>query len=60
MPAKKGTAGAPLGSGKNFAKIEREAAKSGARNPAAVAASAGRKAHGQKAMTSYSKKGRGK
>jgi hypothetical protein len=36
------------------------ARKSGARNPEAVAAAAGRKAHGQKAMTRYSKMGRKK
>ena len=48
---------APLGQGGRFAAVEAAAAKSGARNPAAVAAAAGRKAHGQKAMTRYSKMG---
>lgn len=48
----------PLGEGSRFAAVEAEAAASGARNPAAVAAAAGRKAHGQKAMTRYSKMGR--
>jgi hypothetical protein len=50
----------PLGSGKRFAAVEAEAAASGAENPAAVAAAAGRKAHGQKAMTRYSKMGKRK
>jgi hypothetical protein len=49
---------AKLGSGARFKAVERSAARSGARNPAAVAAAAGRKAHGQKAMTRYSKMGR--
>lgn len=48
----------PLGEGSRFAAIEKSAAASGASNPAAVAAAAGRKAHGQKAMTAYSKKGK--
>jgi hypothetical protein len=47
-----------LGSGKRFAKVEAAAAKSGAKNPAAVAAAAGRKAHGQEAMTRYAKEGK--
>lgn len=42
-----------LGSGKRFAAIERKAAASGAKNPAAVAAAAGIKAHGKKAMTKW-------
>lgn len=58
MAAKKGVAGAKLGSGKNFAKLEREAKAGGARNPAAVAAAAGRKAHGQAAMTRYAQMGK--
>jgi len=58
--AGKGVAGKPLGSGANFKKIEREAAASGAKNPAAVAAAAGMKAHGKKAMARYSAKGRKK
>lgn len=49
---------AKLGSGKRFAAIEANAKASGAANPAAVAAAAGRKAHGQKAMTRYSKMGK--
>lgn len=59
-PNKKTAAGAPLGSGKNFAKIERDAKKSGARNPAAVAAAAGRKKYGAKKMASMAAKGRKK
>ena len=47
-----------LGSGKRFAKIEEKAKESGARDPAAVAAAAGRAAHGQAAMTRYSEMGR--
>lgn len=47
-----------LGSGKRFAAIEEKAKESGARDPAAVAAVAGREAHGQKAMTRYSEMGR--
>lgn len=58
--SKKGgtAAGAPLGSGKNFAKIEREAAKSGARNPAAVAAAAGQRKYGKKVMGQLAAAGR--
>lgn len=47
-----------LGSGKRFAAVEAKAAASGARDPAAVAAVAGREAHGQHAMTHYSQMGR--
>lgn len=49
---------APLGEGSRFAAIEAKARASGARNPAAVAAAAGIKAHGKKAMARYSAKGR--
>lgn len=42
---------AKLGSGARFKKVEAEAAKSGAKNPAAVAAAAGRKKYGQEKMT---------
>ncbi len=49
---------AKLGSGSRFKAIERKAAASGARNPAAVAAAAGIKAHGKKAMARYSAMGR--
>ena len=55
-PAKK----PPLGTGARFKQVEAAAAKSGADNPAAVAAAAGRKAHGQAAMTRYSKMGKAK
>ena len=48
---------AKLGSGARFKAVEKAAAASGARDPAAVAAAAGRKAHGQAAMTRYSKMG---
>ena len=49
---------AKLGSGARFAAVEASAKAGGAKNPAAVAAIAGRKAHGQKQMTKYSKMGR--
>lgn len=41
---------AKLGSGSRFKKVERSAAASGARNPAAVAASIGFKKYGKKRM----------
>lgn len=47
-----------LGGGGRFKKVEAAAAKSGAKNPAAVAAVAGRKAHGAKAMSTWSSQGR--
>jgi hypothetical protein len=58
--SKKGgtAAGAPLGSGKNFAKIEREAAAHGARNPAGVAYAAGKKKYGKKGMAKLAAMGR--
>ena len=49
---------AKLGSGTRFKQVEASARASGARNPAAVAASAGRKAHGKKEMAELSAKGR--
>jgi hypothetical protein len=49
-----------LGGGGRFAAIKRSAAASGARNPGAVAAAAGIKAHGQKQMTKWSAAGRRK
>jgi len=49
---------AKLGSGARFKAVEASARKSGANNPAAVAAAAGRKAHGQKVMTKLAKAGR--
>lgn len=47
---------APLGSGARFKKVEKSA--SGADNPAAVAAAAGRKKYGQKKMTALAQKGK--
>lgn len=47
-----------LGSGKRFAEVEEKAKESGARDPAAVAAAAGRAAHGQAQMTHYSQMGK--
>jgi hypothetical protein len=49
---------AKLGSGKRFAAVEREAAASGARNPAAVAASAGIKKYGKAKMAKMAAAGR--
>jgi len=49
---------APLGEGGRFAAVEASARASGARNPAAVAAAAGRKKYGAKKMASLSLKGR--
>ena len=45
---------AKLGSGARFAAVEKSARASGARNPAAVAAAAGIKAHGVKRMEELS------
>lgn len=47
-----------LGSGSRFKAIEESAKKSGASNPAAVAAAIGRKKYGAKAMAKMSAKGR--
>lgn len=49
-----------LGSGSRFKAVEKKAAKSGARNPAAVAAAAGIKKYGVKKMEAMSKAGRKK
>ncbi len=54
----KPNANAPLGQGGRFAAVEASARASGASNPAAVAAAAGRKKYGQKKMTQLSLKGR--
>lgn len=51
---------AKLGSGKRFKEVEKAAAKSGAKNPEAVAASAGIKAHGEKAMEKMAQKAKKK
>lgn len=48
----------PLGSGARFKAVEASAAKSGARNPAAVAAAAGRKKYGAKKFAALGKKGK--
>ena len=47
-----------LGSGKRFAEVEKEAAKGGARDPAAVAAAAGIKKYGKEKMEEMAAKGR--
>jgi len=49
---------AKLGSGARFKAVEKEAAKGGAKNPAAVAAAAGRKKYGEKKMTKLAVKGK--
>jgi len=51
---------AKLGSGGRFAAVEAAAKKSGASNPAAVAASVGRKKYGEKKMAKMAAKGRKK
>lgn len=62
MASKRGSGGGKkmpkLGTGKRFAAIERAAAKSGAKNPAAIAAAAGRKKFGAKKMTAMAATGR--
>lgn len=47
-----------LGGGGRFAAIEKASAKSGAKNPAAVAAAAGIKKYGQAKMTKMATAGR--
>jgi len=47
-----------LGGGGRFAKVEADAAASGARNPAAVAAAAGRKKYGATKMAAWTAAGR--
>lgn len=49
---------AKLGSGARFKAVEASAAKSGAKNPAAVAAAAGRAKYGQKKMTALAEAGK--
>ena len=49
---------AKLGSGKRFAAVEASAKASGAKNPGAVAAMAGRKKYGAKKMAKMSAKGK--
>ena len=49
---------AKLGSGARFKSVEKAAAKSGATDPAAVAAAVGRKKYGQKKMTKLAVKGK--
>lgn len=51
---------AKLGSGARFKAVERAAAKSGAKNPAGVAAAAGIKKYGQKKMTAMAVAGKKK
>ncbi len=49
---------AKLGSGARFKMIEKKAKKSGAKNPAAVAAAAGIKKYGVKKMEKMAQKGK--
>lgn len=51
-------AGTPPGSGANFKAVMASAAKSGARNPAAVAAAVGRKKYGKAGMAKLAAAGR--
>lgn len=48
----------PLGQGSRFKAIAASAKAGGAKNPEAVAATAGRKVHGQKAMTRWAVAGK--
>ena len=48
----------PLGSGARFKAVEASARRSGARDPAAVAAAAGRSKYGQKKMTALAEAGK--
>lgn len=57
-PTAKPNAKAKLGQGGRFAAVEAAAAKSGASNPAAVAAAAGIKKYGKKKMAKMAAKGR--
>ena len=50
----------PVGEGGRFKAIEKSAKLGGAKNPAAVAAVAGRKKYGQEKMTKWSVQGRKK
>ncbi len=47
-----------LGTGKRFEKVEEAARKSGAKNPAAVAAKAGMDKYGKKKMEELAEKGK--
>lgn len=47
-----------LGTGARFKAVEKSAAASGARDPAAVAAAAGREKYGEKRMAKMAAKGR--
>jgi hypothetical protein len=49
---------APLGQGSRFKAIEEKAKKSGAKNPAAVAAAAGIAKYGEKKMVKLEQKGK--
>ena len=51
---------AKLGSGARFKAVQKAAAKSSAKNPAAVAAAAGIAKYGQKKMTALAKAGKKK
>ncbi len=51
---------AKLGSGSRFKAVEKDAAKSGARNPAAVAAAAGMAKYGVKKMEKMAQAGKKK
>lgn len=59
-PRKRAATGKRKGSYSGFKAVKRSAAKSGARNPAAVAAAAGRKKYGRKGMARLAAQGRKK
>jgi hypothetical protein len=60
MAKKKSSSGKKpkLGTGKRFKAVEASAAKSGARDPKAVAAAAGRRKHGKASMAKMAAAGR--
>ena len=58
MAEKKAAKKAKLGSGKRFETVEKNAKKSGAKNPAAVAAAAGIKKYGVAKMEKMAAKGK--
>jgi hypothetical protein len=58
LASMKATKGKPLGEGSRFKAVEKSARLSGAENPAAVAASIGRKKYGNKKMAAMAAAGK--
>ena len=58
LASMKATKGKPLGEGSRFAAVEKSAWMSGAENPAAVAASIGRKKYGNAKMQAMATAGK--